>query len=175
MGARGSVNVSNLFISLPSQIGSGTAYSILKDYTTTGASATIDTGTFDLKGTTDLKIRALLKAPSGAANALIRFNDDSGAAAYEWGYLMRQAGNDVDAADSSIKTTNSVAVACSISMDVMNVAALNKEVNGSKTGVIQSVFWGSWFNTTDQINRVQIITGNAETFPAGCRIIVMGV
>jgi len=178
------VNVSNLFISSTSQIAPATAFKILSDTTLAAPSANLDSGAFISTGYTYLKVIALWDAISANSVINMRLNNDSNDL-YGWMYFSNYA-NTASLSDTSKIVCSERAITRDgmLSADIQNILASQKQISGRVTrghasGGTEvtdedSFFSGLYSTTTSTITRVNVYV-SAATFPAGSRIIIMGV
>ena len=168
------MNVSNLFISLPSQIGTGVTFKVLAEATLTGDATSIDTGAFTSTGYNTLEIQVQTGTPSAGCTPAIRFNNDAGAE-YNWGWVQYDATHGTAANDNQGEINNSASAALTLFGRVNNISAADKYLCGMVATDNSSSFFITYHGAAALITRVQLISQGAVTFPAGSSIRVLGV
>lgn len=169
------MNVTNLFISSPSQVGSGVALKILADQTSIAdgdISVNVDTSSYS-------RLRLLIltmPSPGLPYLPLLRFNGDN---ASNYGWAKFSAGYSSDADDTEIEyIASAVTYGTFASFDVNNDTAQVKSVFGfanftTKLGAGYAVT-ANWANTANRISSVDL-TASTNPLKAGARIQVLGV
>ena len=119
---------------------------------------------------------------SGAINALIRLNNDSGA-----NYSIRILDNGSGATAVSQTSVGAVSVSASLrlqgSFNMVNLAAhekmlvgvvTNAGAAGAGTPPNNRQVWGKWANTSDAITSVSLVNGGAGDYATGSEVVVLG-
>ena len=125
-----------------------------------------------------IKIVIQWGAKSGASDDYIRFNDSG--ANYTFinsGGTARTSQTQIDIRDglnsalggfAIIEIANIANVVASVS-----VHTINKITSAATAQTFYQIF-GTWVNATDYITRVDLISSNAQTYPSGSEIIILG-
>lgn len=121
--------------------------------------------------------------PSGGVDAVLRFNNDSGA---NYAYRFDQNNGSTSSATSANQLAiNPTANANTkfIVIDVVNLTANSKMVQGvgsePNTDAASALpergeFTGKWANTSAQITRVDVVNAGAGDFASGSEVVVLG-
>jgi len=175
-----SMNVfSSLFISSASQLAPYTALKVISDTTLAAPAGSLSTGTIDTTGYIYIKCMAFWDTLSGASNILMFLNNDTAAHKYGYRYEENAAGQ--------VSVDDTTAIQCSpsastqegmILIEINNLVGAHKQVAGRVvrgagfTLGHESIFSGV-YDSTGTITRITVDSG--ANFPAGSRIVVMGL
>lgn len=152
----------------------------LGETTLTSAASTVTVSS--LAASEELRIVVHVVGPSTSFDSKIRFNNDSGS---NYDYKARRVTTNkiynystgTSQAEMKLTVSNSRTSDALYTVQVVNRASYDKlaVIDGMNGGRYESfISQGSWNNTSDQIDRVDLITGSADTFGVGTRVIVYG-
>lgn len=160
------MNVTNFFISSPTQIAPAVSLKLLAD------KESFDTGTVDTTDYSYLRIIATWTSSDGA-HPYVRFNGDS-ANKYHWRCSTNGAADTTDAGATSIIncSENDTTAGGIITLDMTNYASAAHMVSGMTTrNESEHTRFCGYYSDTDKINKAVITLTNA----ANKRIILLGI